>query len=170
MKKIILSFVMSIAIVGSALAGGEKVTGDFSVLKGQQVNVVYDYSQIDIAGKWNDATYPEKNPEWEKIKVEAYDASVQNILMEIPNSGMTVGHFPDAPYTLRVVVLRVKNEGRTFADVILTDKEGKELGSITGFDEKGGGGMNSYMPFSTNYKRGIGKVAHRLSSLLKKIF
>ena len=170
MKKIILSLVMAIAVVGSALAGGEKITGDFSVLKGQQVNVVYDYSQIDIAGKWNDATYPEKNPEWESIKVEAYDNSVQNILMEIPKSGMTVGKFPDAPYTLRFVIHRVKSEGRTFADVILTDKDGKELGSITGFDEKGGGGMNGYMPFSVNYKRGIGKVAHRLSTLLKKFF
>lgn len=170
MKKIFLSLVMMVAIIGTAVAGGEKMSGDFSVIKNQKVNVVFDYSQVDIAGKWNNETYPEKNPEWELIKKEAYERSLPYIIEGIPNEGIQVGDFPDATYTLHFLIKRIKNEGRTFVDVTLLDKDGKELGKITGFDEKGSGGMNIYMPFSMNYKRGIGKVCERLGNLLRKSF
>ena len=140
LKKALFVLVFAVATIG---ASAQKISGDISQLKNQkEVNLVLDLKGILVNNKAEEVylaslTKGKKeeakaqiSKEWnEDLPNGAYSSLINNINKEMSNTGVTVGDFPNAEYTIKVKVLNInvgsfqmKNSG-VKADIYFTKKD-----------------------------------------------
>lgn len=140
LKKALFVLVFAVATIG---VSAQKISGDISSLKNQnEVNLVLDLTEILVNNKAEEVylaslTKGKKeeakaqiSKEWdEDLPNGAYSSLLNNINKEMSNTGVTVGDFPNAEYTIKVKVLNItvgsfpmKNSA-VKADIFFTKKD-----------------------------------------------
>jgi len=108
-KKVLLAVLLSVATAFGVSA--QKFNPDPSFLKGEnQINVVFDYSQVKFDGTPKDKYYKSKGQDWvdewegqrQENNIRAFTSGINDQLGKL---NVNVGEESDAQYTLVVVVL-----------------------------------------------------------------
>lgn len=118
MKKVVLAAVLSVAAIFGASA--QKLVGDLSPLKGQKkVNLVVKFSENllvnskaeakfleeELAQKTTEAEKTKLLDEWNKdMRTQAKGSITKAINDKVSQKHFSVGDFPDAEYTIEVLV------------------------------------------------------------------
>lgn len=108
-KKVLLTALLTVAIVLGVSA--QKFNPAPDVLKGQtEINIVFDYSKVVYDKDSQQKHYKKQNQSWiEEWEGKRRDANAEgftkDINEELANLNVTVGNFPNAPYTMIVDVI-----------------------------------------------------------------
>lgn len=129
---------MFLFLFGLAQVGfSQKVTsGSLQVLKNQpRVNLEVDFSQASIHGMSEDdfAIYER---DWNRDK----DQIIAHFRIEASErcDNLVIGPYPDAEYTIKVIVLRVNMKGDFICIGEVRNKAGELIATIDGISERGG--------------------------------
>lgn len=119
------------------VAFSQKVTsGSLKILKDQaRVNLEIDFSEASIHGMSEDdfAVYER---DWNRDKEQI----ISHFRIEAAEScdKVIIGPYPDAEYTIKVIVLRINTKGDFTCIGELRNKSGEVLASISGISDTGG--------------------------------
>ena len=126
MKRIL--FLLSFALMGVLnMAAQGRVQGSFAPLKGES-RVNFDMVFMNIHGM-SEADFSAYETDWQKDKPEVVGKL---------GDWLTIGQFPDAPYTLKVVVNSVSTKGDYLCDALLLDAQQHEIARIGALKTRGG--------------------------------
>ncbi len=133
MKKFFVLFLLCLPLV----AYSQKITsGSLNVLKNQaKVNLELDFSQAIIHGM-NEDDFEIYERDWnrDKPQVIAYFTAEASDRCD----KIAIGRFPDAEYTLKIIVLRINTSGDFTCAGELHNKSNEVVATITGISDKGG--------------------------------
>ena len=133
MRKYFILFLLCLPLAGYS----QKVTsGSLKILKNQaRVNLELDFSQAVIHGmSEDDFDIYERDWSRDKDQIKAFFM----IAASDRCTNLIIGPFPEAEYTLRVIVLRINTQGDFTCIGELRNKSGDVLATITGISDKGG--------------------------------
>ena len=134
MKRIL--FLLSFALIGVLnMAAQGRVQGSFAPLKGERY-VNFDIVFRNIHGM-SEADFSAYETDWQKDKPEVVGIFTNGVNRKLGNS-FSVGYFPDAPYTLKVMVNSVSTKGDYLCDVLLLDAQQHEIARIDALKTRGG--------------------------------
>lgn len=134
MKRIL--FLLSFALMGVLnMAAQGRVQGSFAPLKGES-RVNFDMVFMNIHGM-SEADFSTYETDWQKDKPEVVGIFTNDANRTL-GDGLTIGHFPDAPYTLEVVVNSVSTKGDYLCDALLLDAQQHEIARIDALKTRGG--------------------------------
>ena len=127
MKRIL--FLLSFALMGVLnMAAQGRVQGSFAPLKGER-RVNFDIVFMNIHGM-SEADFSAYETDWQKDKPEVVGIFTNDANRKL-GDWLTIGHFPDAPYTLKVVVNSVSTKGDYLCDALLLDAQQHEIARTT---------------------------------------
>ena len=116
MKRIL--FLLSFALMGVLnMAAQGRVQGSFAPLKGES-RVNFDMVFMNIHGM-SEADFSTYETDWQKDKPEVVGIFTNDANRTL-GDGLTIGHFPDAPYTLKVVLLDAQQHEIARIDALKT--------------------------------------------------
>lgn len=136
MNRILLISVLLFAVTIVNAQKDEKQNLDF--LKGQsQLNVVFDYSSVQIDGMSAEAFFDKKSTKDKKrsnwleywngeLKDRIYQTFCKNANNEITSkTGITCGNFPQAKYTAYIKMIRIDDDGE-FVGLVSFKEQGSD--------------------------------------------
>ena len=134
MKRIL--FLLSFALMSVLnMAAQGRVQGSFAPLKGES-RVNFDIVFRNIHGM-SEADFSAYETDWQKDKPEVVGIFTNDANRTL-GDGLTIGHFPDTPYTLKVVVNSVSTKGDYLCDALLLDAQQHEIARIDALKTRGG--------------------------------
>ncbi len=123
MKKVLLTAVLTVCMVVSAMAQTVTVDSLSKVRLGSRANLTIDFSQATIHDR-SEAEFAKYEKDWNDDKpsvVEKFRAAANFKL----DNEMKLGFYDDADYQMTVTVKNISTKGFIVCDAVLTDNSGK---------------------------------------------